>query len=1131
MPPVPTSGTQRIVNIRRDYNRWVADETLEDYALRFTPHSFRSWSEWRIANTALGALSFLLLEAIGATLVLAFGFTNTLWAILCVSLVIFLISLPISYHAARAGVDMDLLTRGAGFGYIGSTLTSLIYASFTFLFFALEAAVMAVALQLYTGMPLALAYVICAVAVIPLVLFGITLISRLQAWTQPLWLLLWLLPYAFVLRDEPTALDWLGRFPGVDGLHDGFSAVPFGLACGVLLAMVTQIGEQVDYLRFLPQYSAENRKRWWTALLLAGPGWIIPGALKMLGGALLAVIALHYGMAQEQANQPAALYLMAFGYVFDNPSLAMAAMVLLVVVSQIKINVTNAYAGSLAWSNFFARITHSHPGRVVWLVFNVGIALMLMELGVIDAIEQVLGLYANVAIAWIGAVVADLVINKPLGLSPKHIEFKRACLHDVNPVGVGAMLVATLLSVFAYSGVAGEAGRALAPAIALVTAMLVAPLIAWFTKGRYYLARPPQLEISGPLTPLTKVECAVCGNAFETPDMAFCPAYGQPICSLCCSLDARCGSICKPRPDLHERIARWLSSHLPGLAQPQLHSRLLNYIAVFGMLIASLSGALALIYFQVSAGLGTAPAVASQTLLQAFLKAFLILALFLGVLAWWLVLNRESRHVAQEESRRQTGLLMQEIEAHQQTDAQLQQAIKTAEAASAAKSRYVTGLSHELRTPLNSILGYTQILRREPDMPARHQDALETIHRSGAHLLSLIDGLLDVARIEAGKLNLEPSEIDFPAFVEQIEKMCSPQAAEQGLYFRLEHDDRLPAVVRADEKRVRQILLNLLGNALRYTEQGGITLRVSYLRETATFEIEDTGIGMAAEDMEKLFQPFERGNPLRQDNGLGLGLTITRMLTVLMGGELTVSSTPGQGTCFRVRLYLPQVRVPQAVRPFDHDITGYEGRRRTLLVVDDHLEHRKVLAGLLEPLGFTVIPAASGREALQLVSLHNPDLILMDLSMPELDGFQTSRLIRQSTGSPAPIIIVSANAFAGDSEARLDPACNDYLAKPVHGPALLEKVRKHLGLKWTRREVSAPAVAASQPLPADAVEELTELAAMGYVRGVVERLDALAASHPECAASIEHLRGLARRFQLDELGRCLTRQAQNTENP
>ena len=188
------SAPQRIVKIRRDYNTWVANETLEDYALRFTPVSFRKWPEFRVANTALGAVSFLALEAIGGALALNYGFINAFWAIIAVALVTFLTGLPIAYYAARHGLDMDLLTRGAGFGYIGSTITSLIYASFTFIFFALEAAIMALAIELATGLPLSIGYLLCAVVILPMVAYGITFISRLQSWTQPIWLVLLLLP-------------------------------------------------------------------------------------------------------------------------------------------------------------------------------------------------------------------------------------------------------------------------------------------------------------------------------------------------------------------------------------------------------------------------------------------------------------------------------------------------------------------------------------------------------------------------------------------------------------------------------------------------------------------------------------------------------------------------------------------------------------------------------------------------------------------------------------------------------------------------------------------------------------------------------------------------------------------------
>ena len=451
---------QRVVKIRRDYNTWVANETLEDFALRFTPRSFRKWSELRVANTAFGgAASFLVLEAVGATMLVNAGFINAFWAILATGLIIFLIGLPISHAAARYGLDMDLLTRGAGFGYIGSTITSLIYASFTFIFFALEAAIMAYALELAFHIPPAWGYLICALVIIPLVTHGVTVISRLQAWTQPLWLALLVLPYVFLLIHEPEVLTGLLGYAGEKGQGAQFSMPLFGAALTVGIALVTQMGEQADYLRFMPERTASNRRRWWLGTVIGGPGWVIPGVAKMLGGALLAYLALRNAVPAVKAVDPNQMYLIGFSHVFNNTALAIGATVLFVVISQIKINVTNAYAGSLAWSNFFARLTHSHPGRVVWVVFNTLIALLLMELDVFQAIGQILGLYSNIAISWMAAVVADLVINKPLGLSPKHIEFKRSHLYDINPVGVGAMSIASLLSIAAFSGVLGQ-GRA-----------------------------------------------------------------------------------------------------------------------------------------------------------------------------------------------------------------------------------------------------------------------------------------------------------------------------------------------------------------------------------------------------------------------------------------------------------------------------------------------------------------------------------------------------------------------------------------------------------------------------------------------------------------------------------------------
>ena len=485
----PAEAPQRIVKVRRDYNSWVASETMEDYALRYTPQRSRKWSELRVANTAFGAASFLVLEAVGATLLVQYGFLNAFWAIMATGLIIFLAGLPISIYAARYGVDMDLLTRGAGFGYIGSTLTSLIYASFTFIFFALEAAVMAYALDLALGIPPAWGYLVCALVVIPLVTHGVSAISRLQVWTQPLWILMLVVPFAFVFWRDPGAFAGIVQYKGEKAALAGFDLALFGSALTVGIALITQMGEQADYLRFMPARTESNKARWWLGVLAGGPGWVILGVIKMLGGAMLAFLALSHMVPPDRAVDPNQMYLAAYEYVFPRYGWAVAATALFVVISQIKINVTNAYAGSLAWSNFFSRLTHSHPGRVVWVVFNTLIAFMLMEMNVFEALGDVLGLYSNIAIAWMMAVVADLVINKPLGLSPPGIEFKRAHLFDVNPVGVGAMALASALSIAAHLGFFGHSAQAFSALIALVTAFVAAPAIAWLTKGRYYIAR------------------------------------------------------------------------------------------------------------------------------------------------------------------------------------------------------------------------------------------------------------------------------------------------------------------------------------------------------------------------------------------------------------------------------------------------------------------------------------------------------------------------------------------------------------------------------------------------------------------------------------------------------------------
>ncbi|QCB47503.1 ATP-binding protein [Hydrogenophaga sp. PAMC20947] len=1117
MHPTPPAAkpvaTQKIFGFRRQYNSWVADETMEDYALRYTPRSFRKWSEWRVANTAFGSLSFLALEAIGGAIAMNYGFTNAMLAILVVGLIIFFTGLPIAYYAARYGLDMDLLTRGAGFGYLGSTITSLIYAVFTFIFFALEAAIMALAVQMATGWSLPACYIVSAVVIIPLAIRGITFLSKLQAWTQPLWLFLLLLPFVWLAMDQPQLFR---DFAGLSGLKSGssdFQPLMFGAAAAVIFSLVVQIGEQVDFLRFLPERNAENRVRWWLAVLVSGPGWIVMGMLKMAGGAFLAFAALQFEIAPERAAEPTQMFLAGFAQVVGHSGLAIAMTVVFVIISQIKINVTNAYAGSLAWSNFFARITRSHPGRVVWLVFNVVIALLLMLLGVFGGLEKVLALYSNVAIAWVGALVADLVINKPLGLSPKGIEFRRAHLYDFNPVGMVSMLVATVVACVAYTGALGPEAAAFAPFIALGLAILLSPLLAWATQGRYYLARASTSEWS----PGQMVRCVVCENAFESEDMASCPAYQAPICSLCCSLESRCHDRCKTNSRAVDQLRGWLVAWLPNRIAARVNFRVGHYLLVFisiGSIVALLMG---MVYVQES--LQTP----GEVLHTPFLKIFALLLVLAAVCAWWVVLTTDSRRMAQDESERQTQLLMLEIDAHKHTDAELQAARDRAESASQAKTRYVAGMTHELRTPLTSILGYAQILLKSDDISIWTRERIATMQRSGQHMHALIDGSLDLARIEAGRLKLDTAPMPFGPFLQDMERMIRPQAEAKNLRFVLRHQGEMPNWIRGDAKRLRQILINLLSNAVRFTERGEVRLIFDFRQQVTRIDVEDTGIGIAEQDQKRIFLPFERGSGGRRATsaGTGLGLTITHLLTDMMGGELTLRSLTGEGSTFSLRLYLPSVEPDperQGLPLLDlHSVTGHAGPPRRILVVDDQAVHRQLLAGLLVPLGFVIEEAASGLECLEILERQLPDLLLLDITMDGLDGWQTAQAVREHvTPHRLPIVFVSANQFDNQPERLLAQGCQGFVGKPLMESELLETLRRTLDLTWIRalpettaHEQAAAEAHAPSVLPDDLRDELRSLAHKGQVSGLRKRLQDAVVQFPDHAGTLSILKAHA----------------------
>ncbi|MBV9632110.1 MAG: response regulator [Xanthobacteraceae bacterium] len=1037
------TAQQRIVRVRRNYNRWVANETLEDYALRFTAKKARKWSSFRVANTAIGAISFLALEAIGGAITINYGFANASAAILVVGSVIFLTGLPIAYYAAKYGVDIDLLTRGAGFGYIGSTITSLIYASFTFLFFAIEAAIMSLALEMCFGVPLFAGYVISSLVVIPLVTHGITFISRFQLWTQPIWAVLHLLPFAFIAAQDLGAFRAWTQFTGLDQKGSShFNLILFGAASTVAFSLIAQIGEQVDFLRFLPP-AEERRRGWWLAYLSAGPGWILPGMLKLLAGSFLAFLAVAHLVPADKAAEPTQMYLVAFHYMFNSPGLALAFTGAFVIISQIKINVTNAYAGSIAWSNFFSRLTHSHPGRVVWLVFNVAIALLLMELGIFKMLEHALGLYSIVAVGWVGALVADLVINKPLKLSPPVIEFKRAHLYDINPVGVGAMVLAVAVGIAAYSGMFGLLLQSLAAFLALAVAFIAAPAIAYATGGRFYMARAPRKSWEGQAT----ARCSICELEFEVEDMAQCPAYSGAICSLCCSLETRCRDCCKPDARLTSQATHFLDKVLPRRVLAALNTDVGHYLGVLALFCGVIGTVLTLVYFQVS----FEPAGDRGAVKSALWAVFFVLSLIFGVIAWLFVLAQQSRHVAEEESRRQTDLLMREIDAHKRTDAKLQQAKEKAEAASQAKSRYVVGLSHELRNPLNAILGYSLILERDSTIPVRRKDAVQVVRRSAEHLSGLIDGLLDISKIEAGRFQLDRQEVRLREFLDQLVDMFRLQAANKGIDFRFFPAETLPNVVYTDENRLRQVLINLISNAIKFTDSGHVTLQIKYRNQVAELTVADSGIGIHPDDLDRVFRPFERARsgPARAATGTGLGLTITKMLVETMGGEITVASTPGTGSTFRVKLLLSEVPRPRTIATPESQVRGYTGPPQTILIVDDDPVQRDLIRELLEPLGFTVLTAASGTECLNLVEQHKVHLVLLDVSMPQMDGWEVADALHRGLDERPAIVMLSALTMDKSAEVKPDRAFDHYLIKPVNLRQLMEKLHALLDIEWT----------------------------------------------------------------------------------